>query len=166
MNLEVKPLNPAITDSTNLKRLFALILMALVSSVAGCGEPPVEFVHTANARQIIDNEKWIVINYWALWCAPCRTEIPELNELAAEHGDRLVVYGVNFDQPGPDKMAAAVEQMGIAFPVFQNDPYQMLGYEQPQVLPTTIMMAPGNGAYKVLIGPQTVESLLDEIQEK
>ena len=54
----------------------------------------------------------------------------------------------------------------IAFPVFQNDPYQMLGYEQPQVLPTTIMMAPGNGAYKVLIGPQTVESLLDEIQEK
>ena len=84
MNPEVKPLNPAITDSTNLKRLFALILMTLVSSVAGCGEPPVEFVNTANARQIIDNEKWIVINYWALWCAPSSAGAPNAEDDALD----------------------------------------------------------------------------------
>ncbi|MDV6654545.1 TlpA family protein disulfide reductase, partial [Pseudomonas aeruginosa] len=25
---------------------------------------------------------WLVVNYWADWCAPCRTEIPEMNRLA------------------------------------------------------------------------------------
>ncbi len=30
--------------------------------------------------------QWLVINYWAEWCGPCRTEIPELNRLEAELG--------------------------------------------------------------------------------
>ena len=41
--------------------------------------------------------KVIVINYWATWCAPCRKEIPELNELDHQLSDRLDVIGVNFD---------------------------------------------------------------------
>ena len=30
------------------------------------------------------NGNWVVINYWADWCAPCIKEIPELNEFANE----------------------------------------------------------------------------------
>ena len=40
----------------------------------------------------------MIINYWATWCAPCRDEIPELNELAHELSESLLVIGVNFDQ--------------------------------------------------------------------
>ena len=141
------------------------MLLTVMLTLSGCGEPVTEFVDTGSVRHIIDNDKWMLINYWAVWCGPCRTEIPELNQLSRDHNETLVVYGVNFDRPGPDKMASAVEQMGIEFPVFQNDPYQMLGYEQPQVLPTTIVVAPGNIVHKVLVGPQTVESLLEAIAD-
>ena len=41
--------------------------------------------------------KVLIINYWAIWCAPCRKEIPELNELASHYKERLMVVGVNFD---------------------------------------------------------------------
>ena len=38
------------------------------------------------------NGNWIVINYWADWCAPCIKEIPEINEFAYENKDLLVFY--------------------------------------------------------------------------
>ena len=41
--------------------------------------------------------KVLIINNWATWCAPCRKEIPELNELASHHNEKLMVVGVNFD---------------------------------------------------------------------
>ena len=41
---------------------------------------------------------WLVVNYWADWCAPCRTEIPEMNRLAQVlEGQGGRVIGVNFD---------------------------------------------------------------------
>src|SRR3546814_7187463 len=42
--------------------------------------------------------QWLVINYWAEWCAPCRTEIPELNALDKQlKSQSASVLGVNFD---------------------------------------------------------------------
>ena len=41
--------------------------------------------------------QWLLINYWAEWCGPCRTEIPELNALS-ETEQGLAVLGVNFDE--------------------------------------------------------------------
>jgi thiol-disulfide isomerase/thioredoxin len=39
--------------------------------------------------------QWRVVNYWAIWCAPCREEIPELNAL--DRNAELLVYAVNYD---------------------------------------------------------------------
>jgi len=44
-----------------------------------------------------DQGKYTLVNYWAEWCQPCRVEVPELNELAAEHADQLTILAVNFD---------------------------------------------------------------------
>lgn len=38
--------------------------------------------------------KFVLIDFWATWCPPCRRAIPELNELAANFPDQLVVIGI------------------------------------------------------------------------
>jgi cytochrome c biogenesis protein CcmG, thiol:disulfide interchange protein DsbE len=38
--------------------------------------------------------KFVLIDFWATWCPPCRKAIPELNELAANFPDQLVVIGI------------------------------------------------------------------------
>ena len=42
-------------------------------------------------------DKPAIIDFYADWCAPCRTLAPILEELAAEYGDRLHVYKINVD---------------------------------------------------------------------
>lgn len=39
----------------------------------------------------------ILVNFWASWCAPCRTEMPELDQLARQTQGRLQVVGIAWD---------------------------------------------------------------------
>jgi len=105
----------------------------------------------------------VVVDFWATWCAPCIKEIPELNRLAEEHADELVVLGVNFDLPEGEERLRQAKKMKIEFPVYADDPAQDLGIERPMVLPTTFVFAPGLELRQTLVGPQTEESLLAAI---
>jgi thiol-disulfide isomerase/thioredoxin len=44
-------------------------------------------------------ERWVVVDFWATWCGPCRRAMPELRKLAEQYKDRnLVVVGVSLDE--------------------------------------------------------------------
>ncbi len=42
--------------------------------------------------------KFVIVDFWATWCGPCRKSIPTLNDLAAKYKDRLLVMGIS-DEP-------------------------------------------------------------------
>ena len=45
------------------------------------------------------NNKTLLINFWATWCAPCRSEMPELQQLSNSlDKDRFIVIGVSVDE--------------------------------------------------------------------
>ena len=99
---------------------------------------------------------WLLVNYWAKWCAPCRVEVPELNEL---HESGTAVLGVNFDGLAGSELDADITDLGIRFPVALHDPRERWGAARPEVLPTTFIVAPDGSLHAVLVGPQSRESL-------
>ena len=101
---------------------------------------------------------WRVVNYWAVWCAPCREEIPELNRL--HQRTDLMVYAVNYDGKQGAELASQVATMNIEFTILAQDPGPALGVERPRVLPTTLLVNPAGEVTDTLVGPQTEETLL------
>ena len=102
--------------------------------------------------------QWRVINYWAIWCAPCREEIPELNAL--DDRTDLLVFAVNYDGQNGEALQSQAAEMGITFTLLEKDPGAALGVERPRVLPTTLLVNPQGAVTDTLVGPQTQESLM------
>jgi thiol-disulfide isomerase/thioredoxin len=125
------------------------MLLGLIAATAvGCGSRDPIAAHRG---------EWLFINYWATWCKPCIREVPELNALDGLEG--FAVLGINYDGEQGEELRAQETRLAIAFPTLANDPAARFGVERPQVLPTTLVIDPRGSLHRVLIGPQTLESL-------
>jgi thioredoxin 1 len=47
--------------------------------------------------EVLDSEKTIMVDFWAEWCGPCRAVGPILDQIAAEHSDKLSIVKLNVD---------------------------------------------------------------------
>ncbi len=63
--------------------------------------------------------KIVLLNFWATWCGPCRRSIPEKNELFRKYKSKgVILVGAcgSGGRGGQDRMAEAVEKLGIEYP--------------------------------------------------
>ena len=82
----------------------------------------------------------VLINFWATWCAPCRTEMPLLQSTFESFRDQgFIVLGIDFDESA-DLVASFGEELGLTFPLLLDpggkiqQQYKVRGY------PTTVVL--------------------------
>lgn len=142
-------------------------ILAVLLACLACACTDSELVyHDMNGKEVRFGDlrgHWVAINYWAIWCEPCRKEIPELNRLAKKENGRITLLGVNFDLPQGEPLRRQATALGIEFKVLVEDPSEQLGYERPDVLPATYLVGPDGQFVRALIGPQTASSVLAAI---
>ena len=138
-----------------------VLILAAVLSLLGCTKH--DPGTTLSSLERLQGQ-WVVINYWAQWCAPCIKEIPELNRLDQDYA-QVTVVGVNYDGTNGHELELQRQKLGVTFASLESDPAAQLGIPRPVVLPTTLILDPTGRLVATLIGPQTLASLVQATQQ-
>ena len=121
--------------------------------------------------------KVVFLNFWATWCGPCQSEMPEIQQLYEEHGlneEDLVVLGVanpvTDEAPGnADKSREEVEAFlsdnGYTFPVVMDETGQVLADYGISAFPTTFMIDAEGNLFGYVAGAIDLEIMEDIVQQ-
>lgn len=82
----------------------------------------------------------VLLNFWATWCAPCRTEMPLLQETFDQLSDQgFVVLGIDFDESA-DAVSAFREELGLSFPLLLDPGGKIQQLYKVRGYPTTVVL--------------------------
>lgn len=99
--------------------------------------------------------RWVVVNYWATWCAPCRKEMPELDALHSERED-VEVLGLAFEEIDPADMRDFLAERPVSYPIAIVDVYAPpAAFEVPRGMPMTYLIDPQGRIAHRWLGPVT-----------
>ena len=103
--------------------------------------------------------QWVVVNFWATWCAPCIKEMPELSELDARHDDVQVV-GLAYEEIEVQAMRDFLKTRPVVYPIVLLDVYNPpADFATPRGLPMTYLLNPQGEVAKQFLGPVTAQEI-------
>jgi cytochrome c biogenesis protein CcmG, thiol:disulfide interchange protein DsbE len=108
---------------------------------------------------------WLLINFWASWCDPCRAEAPALEQFWRAHrGSDVTVLGVNLDDTTDDAQRF-IREFGLTYPQLRDgdgrqwrDDYGMTGF------PESFLVDPEGNLSVIRRGPIDAEVLATEFE--
>ena len=108
--------------------------------------------------------KWVLVNFWASWCGPCRSEVPDLQELTQRRPNDIVILGVN-QQETREAAAKFADEFDVTYPVVLDRSGEVSQAYRAQGLPVSYLVSPDGvivKAYRGRITDEDLEALEDE----
>jgi len=152
--------------SENLLRglLLLLLTLPLPGHAAGFLLEDIQ----GKTHQLADYRgKWVLVNFWATWCTPCLSEIPELTSLHDAHKSKdLFVIGIAIESGSSRKVADFAKAHGISYPVVMGNRKITAQIGKLDVLPTSYLYNPKGEQVSYQAGEVTRASVETYIRDK
>lgn len=114
----------------------------------------------------------VVLNAWGQWCAPCRAEVDDLQEIqealqSGSAGARGTVLGINVRDPNPQIARDFLVDNGVTYPSIYDPPFKtaaFLGGVPSSVIPTTVVLDTQHRPAAVFLREVTAQDVLDVVE--
>lgn len=116
--------------------------------------------------------KPVIVNFWASWCGPCKSEMPDFEEMYQQYGEEIHFVMVNMTDGSRETVEVASEfiaEQGYTFPVYFDTQYSAaITYGVTSIPATYFIDAQGNAvAYaRSVINAETLQMGIDMIFNK
>ncbi len=105
-----------------------------------------------------------VVNLWATWCAPCRAEIPDFEEVHQARGDEVRFVGINIGEDG-DRAAGFVADVGATYDQFLDSQGFVVTELRTTAMPVTLVLDPDGAVSLRHLGPMDQADLNEAIDD-
>lgn len=106
--------------------------------------------------------KPIVVNFWATWCGPCRSELPDFNEAYGEYDGEVVFMMVNLTDGSRETVSGVrnfADKLGYVFPIYYDTESDAAKTYAVYSIPTTLFIRADGTLYKSHTGMMSGEVL-------
>ena len=113
--------------------------------------------------------KPVIVNFWASWCGPCKSEMPDFDEVYAEYGDEVQFMMVNLTDGSRETVESAkayIEEQGYSFPVyFDTESEGAIAYGVMAIPTTSFIDEEGNAVAQAMsaLDRDTIQQGIDMI---
>lgn len=107
--------------------------------------------------------RWVLVNFWASWCPPCREEAPALEEFQKQHGNAEVsILGIDSGDLSDDGKAF-VDRYGLSYPQLHDGQGSAADDFGTSGFPESFLIDPSGRLQLVWKGPLTSDDLNEEV---
>jgi len=112
--------------------------------------------------------KPIILNFWATWCGPCRSELPHFDKAAAEFGDEIDFLMINLTDGAQETVEGVTEflnENGYTFPTYYDTELMAAAIYGASSIPLTVFIDTEGRLIGGYIGAMTEEMLYQCIDQ-
>lgn len=117
--------------------------------------------------QIMEWQGFTLLNFWATWCEACRLEMPELQKMQDDFGDKgFRVFGLNREPISAEEVRTFLEGTGVQYPQLKPDAVLAERWAGINVLPTSYLIDAEGKILRKYVGASTqqIEGLRNDIE--
>lgn len=158
------------TQSTVAKaKLFLFTLLIACAALAGL----LTYQYLQHDFETLDGKtyrwkglegQWVVVNYFAPWCAPCLREMPELAIFNSLLPEKTQLFAINYDPKSASELAEMTKEFNITIPVIVSSPDTKLPMKKPPYLPATFIIGPDGKVIDTIMGELTAAHLKQRLE--
>lgn len=111
--------------------------------------------------------KIVFVNFWATWCPPCRVEMPHMQRVYEEHGEDVVMLGVNLTptEVNHDIVRTFISDQGLTFPIVLDEEGKVQDRYRVVTYPTTYVLDREGVIQNIYRGPLNTEMMNSTIRD-
>ena len=145
-----------------MKKLIAVSLFLVFGAMPAFAiDMPLKGLDGKTANLADYRGKWVVVNYWATWCPPCREEMPELQAFHDDHHETDgVVIGLNTEMKAAEEILTFLDDYFVTYPNYiTGGPVSDTPLGRVPGLPTTFLVSPKGTVEARQVGGVTREMI-------